>query len=246
MSAVPNRTRLNVPESLKQQLLDFQRRVWSTQMLGAAALAVAGVLIAFLTVFLLDRLWDTPQAVRLVLFVGTLVAWLAIPYALYRWVGAIAVWINWLAYCVSVSRLVISLLSVIELADNDAEQARSRALCAAAIQQVADAARARDLNKAAPPSRARLWVTTVVIGCSCALALVLVSPEATQNAWTRLSAPWRDTPRYTFTSIEDLASHRVVPHGESWPMVVQLSDRSRWEPSVATLEIAGLQRSRPS
>lgn len=241
MSAVPNRQRLNVPESLKQQLLSFQRRVWSTQMLGAAAFAIAGVLIAFLTVYLLDRFWDTPKTIRLAIFTGTLAAWLAIPYALYRWV-----WchrrLDQLARLLRVRESIgDQLLSVIELADSDAEQARSRTLCAAAIQQVAEAASTRDLNRAAPRSRARGWTTTVAIGCGCTMVLALISPEATQNAWARLSAPWRDTPRYTFTSIDKLNEHPIVPHGESWPMVVRLADQSRWTPSVATLEIAGLQ-----
>ncbi len=240
MSAVPNRQRLNVPESLKQQLLSFQRRVWSTQMLGAAFFAVAGLLTAFLAVYLLDRLWDTPKAIRLAIFFGTLAAWLVIPWAFYRWV-----WchrrLDQLARLLRVRESIgDQLLSVIELADNDAEQARSRSLCAAAIEQVAQAARTRDLNKAAPRARVSLWTSVVAVGCAAAAALALFSPEATRNAWARLSAPWRDTPRYTFTAIESLAAHRIVPHGESWPMVVKLADESRWTPEVAKLEVGGL------
>lgn len=241
MSAAPSRQRLNVPDSLKQQLLGFQRRVWSTQMLGAAAFAITGVLIAFLAVYALDRLGDTPKSIRVAIFLGTLAAWLAIPYALYRWV-----WchrrLDQLARLLRVRESIgDQLLSVIELADNDAEQARSRSLCAAAIQQVAEAASTRDLNKAAPQSRARLWTIAVAVSCVCALMLAIFSPEATRNAWARLSAPWLDTPRYTFTAIEKLDEHRVVPHGESWPMTVRLAEKSRWSPTLAKLEIPGQQ-----
>ncbi len=204
MSSVSSRQRLNVPESLKQQLLRFQQRVWSTQMLAAIAFAVAGVLVAFLAVYGMDRFVDTPKLVRLTIFFGTLAVWLAVPWAFYRWV-----WchrrLDQLARLLRVREPIgDQLLSVIELADSDTEQSRSRSLCAAAIAQVAEAAQQRDLNQAAPRSRAGLWGTVVVCGCACALVLAIVSPEATSNAWSRLSAPWRDTPRYTFTAINEL------------------------------------------
>lgn len=241
MNAVPNRQRLNVPESLKQQLLGFQRRVWSTQILSAFAFAITGMVVAFLTVYLFDRIGDTPKSLRTVIFTLTIAAWLGIPYALYRWV-----WrhrsLDQLARLLRVGDSIgDQLLSVIELSENDAEQARSRSLCAAAIQQVAVAAGSRDLNRAAPQSRVRLWMMAAGVSCACALASSIATPDAASNAWARLSAPWLDTPRYTFTSIQQLNEHRVVPHGESWPMVVRLSDQSRWSPAAAKLEIAGMQ-----
>lgn len=241
MSAVTNRERLNLPDSLKQQLLHFRSRVWSTQMLGAVSFSVSGVLIAFLVVYGLDRIWDTPAGLRLALFTATLVAWMAVPWAVYHWL-----WchrrMDQLARLLRMRELAIGdqLLSVIELAENEHEQARSRSLCAAAIQQVADAARNRDLRLAAPRSGARFWTSTGAVACAIACALFFLSPEAAKSAWARMSAPWRDTPRYTFTMLERVPDHKVLAHGESSTIAVGLTESSRWEPPAARLEIVGL------
>ena len=247
MSAVPKSDgrglsdRLSVPSSLREQLEQFRSRVWSTKMLESLTFAVAGVLVAFLVVYSVDRFTDTPRLIRFAIFVATLACWLAIPYAFHRWV-----WrhrrLDQLARLLRVREPNIGdqLLSVIELADNDQEQARSRTLCAAAIAQVAEAAKKRDLNTAAPRTRVKAWTYVVVGSAVAALALTAFSPAATSNAWARLMAPWRDTPRYTFTSVQQVASHMVVPHGEAVTLPVQLDAESRWQPSRGSLSIDGL------
>ncbi|MGN6544789.1 MAG: hypothetical protein ACTHK7_07055, partial [Aureliella sp.] len=151
MSAVPNRERLSVPESLKQQMHEYQVRVWSTQMLAALAFATAGVLLAFLTVFLIDRVVDTPRSLRWAVLLAVLAAWLVVPWALYRWVWCHRK-LDQLARLLRLRQPSIGdqLLSVIELAESDYEQARSRTLCAAAFSQVAEAVRQHDLKVAAP------------------------------------------------------------------------------------------------
>ena len=77
---------LKVPDSLKDQLSGFRSKVWTTKMAEALALALAAVLIAFLTVFVIDRFWDTPASVRSTIFFVTLAIWLVVPWALHRWV----------------------------------------------------------------------------------------------------------------------------------------------------------------
>ena len=238
MSAIPKSDerglaeRLSVPNSLREQLQQFRSRVWSTKMLESLAFAVAGVLIAFLVVFAIDRFIDTPQTVRFGIFIATLASWLAIPWAFHRWV-----WrhrrLDQLAKLLRVREPNIGdqLLSVIELADSDHEQARSRSLCAAAIAQVADAAKKRNLNDAAPLSRVKAWSYAVVGSAIAVLALAVFSPAATGNAWARLMTPWRDTPRYTFTTLQPIASHMVVPHGEAVTLPIKLDDNSRWQPN---------------
>ncbi len=247
MSAVPRpdgrslAERLSVPNSLREQLEQFRSRVWSTKMLESLAFAVAGVLVAFLTVYAFDRFVDTPQALRVGIFIATLACWLAVPWALHRWV-----WrhrrLDQLARLLRVREPNIGdqLLSVIELAENDQEQARSRTLCAAAIAQVAEAAKKRDLNVAAPPARVKTWSYVVVASAVAAAILAILSPAATSNAWSRLMTPWRDTPRYTFTRIEPVANHLVVPHGEEYKLPIKLGADSRWQPNTAALSIEGL------
>ncbi len=232
---------LRVPDSLKQQLASFRGRVWLTKMAEALALAVAAVLVAFLVVFLVDRLWDTPQWIRLGIFVATVAVWLVVPWALHRWV-----WrhrrMDQLARLLRVREPNIGdqLLGVIELAESDTEQARSRTLCAAAIEQVAETARHRDFSEAAPQSRVKLWGTVVAATACIAAVLFVAAGPAARNAWARLAAPWYDTPRYTFTRVQPLADNYVVPHGETVAWTVTLDQASQWAPERATLEIPGL------
>lgn len=234
-------SRLEVPGSLKQQLRAFRARVWSTKVAEAFVTASSVLLLAYLTVYVADRFLDTPRSLRFAVFVVALVLWLLIPWVLHRWV-----WRNrrldQLARLLRVREPSVGdqLLSVIELAESDAEQARSRTLCAAAIRQVAETAKSRDFTAAAPPTRLRGW--SVVLGISGVATLLLswLFPTAAGNAWARFTAPWRNTPRFTFTSIEPLAAVWVVPHGEATPFSFRLAEHSQWQPALATLQIEQL------
>ncbi len=231
-------TRLVVPESLKLQLRGFRDRVWSTKLMEAVTLAAVGVLLAFLTVYLCDRLLDTPRSARLGLFIGALALWLVVPWALHRWV-----WRNrkldQLARLLRVREPNVGdqLLSVIELAENETEQARSRSLCAAAIAQVAEVAKTRNFNLAAPPTRLRSLSWLLGLSALTTLLLAALFPTAASNAWARFATPWRDTPRYTFTTLVPLPSNLVVAHGEATEMDVRLADDTRWRPESARLQI---------
>ena len=121
-------------------------------MIEAVAAAVFGLVAAFLVMFLVDRVWETPRGVRAALFVAAWVGLALFPLALYRWV-----WRN--RRLDELARLLgrkhpqigDQLLGVIELVRSDTEQARSRALCEAAIRQVAEDARRRDFRAQCPP-----------------------------------------------------------------------------------------------
>ena len=233
--------RLVVPDSLKRQLRGFRDRVWTTKLVEAVVLGAVGLLLAFLTVYVCDRLFDTPRAARLGLFVAALALWLVVPWAIHRWV-----WKNrrldQLARLLRVREPNVGdqLLSVIELADNESEQARSPALCAAAIAQVAEAAKGRNFMEATPPNRLRGLAVLLGVGVVATILLAALFPTATSNAWARFSAPWRDTPRYTFTALVPIASQRVVPHGEATEFIIHLADDTRWHPESAKLQIDGL------
>ncbi|MCA9183712.1 MAG: hypothetical protein KDA51_19760, partial [Planctomycetales bacterium] len=233
--------RLVVPDSLKRQLRGFRDRVWATKLGEAIVLGTVGLLLAFLTVYVCDRWFDTPRAARMGLFVAALALWLVVPWAIHRWV-----WKNrrldQLARLLRIREPNVGdqLLSVIELADNESEQARSPALCAAAIAQVAESAKSRNFMEATPPTRLR--GLAVLLGAAAMVTTLLATlfPTATSNAWARFSAPWRNTPRYTFTALEPIASQRVVPHGEATEFHVHLAADTRWHPESAKLQIDNL------
>src|SRR5262245_41216816 len=130
MSLVQSHSQLELPDSLQAQLHAFRRRVWSIKIVEAVCAAGFGILVAFLLMFAVDRLWGTPSWVRVVLFVVAAVGCANLPRAIYRWV-----WLNrqleQLARLLTLKHPGIGdqLLGIIELVHSDSEQARSLQLC---------------------------------------------------------------------------------------------------------------------
>ncbi|MBM4074955.1 MAG: hypothetical protein FJ267_04850, partial [Planctomycetes bacterium] len=224
--------RLVLPSSLTDQLDQFRRRVWRIKSIEAACGAFFGILASYLIVFCLDRITETPMWVRLAVFVVAIAGCAFVPIYLHRWI-----WCHRRAE--QLARLLSrkhpslgdQLLGIIELVKSDSEQSRSRALCEAAIRQVADEAGHRDFNDAVPRSRHRLWAWVAGVPAVVAVFLLCLFPAAAANAWYRFLAPWHETPRYTFAAIEKLPERLVVPHGEPVSIAVKLKDDSRWSPS---------------
>ncbi|MEO8499239.1 MAG: hypothetical protein ABI614_29590, partial [Planctomycetota bacterium] len=133
------------------------------------------------------------------------------------------------------------LLGVIELASDDSEQARSRALCAAAMAQVAADAQTRDFRHATPASRHREWTWLAGVSLAGVATLFALFPAAATNAWSRFATPWQDTPRYTFAAVQSLPEQMIVPHGEPFTIDVPLQQDSRWRPTTGEVQL-GLQQ----
>ncbi len=238
MSRLQSQTRLQIPTSLSDQLLAFRRRVWSSKMTEAVACAAAAVLVAYLTLFALDRMFDTPRPILWVLAVGAGVGCLLVPYYFHRWV-----WRNrrleQLARLLArkLPRVGDQLLGAIELAGSDSEQSRSRRLCEAAIEQAAADTAKRDLRETAPVSYAKPAILLASLTGMAAFALALFYPLAASNAWARLASPWGEVPRYTFAAAEPLANDYIVPHGEDFELSINLLPTSEWFPNEAKLVI---------
>lgn len=239
MSLAPPQDRLRLPETLRDQLHGFRRRVWAIKLTEAAAAAVFGVVLAFLVLFGLDRIWETPGWTRALLFTAAWVGAALFPLAVYRWV-----WRNHrldeLARLLTRKHPQIGdqLLGIIELVRSDSEQARSRELCEAAIEQVADDARRRDFRDAVPNPRHRLWGWLVGVPGLLALGLLALCPQAVTNTWQRLLTPWRSTPRYTFAAIEPLPDRLIVAHGEPFVIAARLRDKTAWKPGEGSVQLA--------
>ena len=232
--------RLSLPESLRRKLMEFRKRVWTVKSIESLAIAVLGIFVAFLAVYLLDRFFDTPSQLRGLLLAAALLVCCVLPWAAYQWI-----WrkrrLDQLALLLRHKHPSVGdqLLGIIELVDNDEEQARSRELCEAAVKQVAEEAETRDLTNAVPNPRHKLFAGLAGGGALATLILLCYSPVATGNAWSRFLMPWRDTPRYTFTMIETQDDSQVVPHGEVFPFEVRLKEESRWHPDTAQIQLAG-------
>ena len=230
--------RLQVPATLESQLRDYRRCVWTKKMVEAAAVAVAAILLAYLAVFISDRLWDTPSWARLGALAGAAAVCTIVPLFLYKWV-----WqrrrLDQLARLLShkLPRVGDQLLGVIELAESDAEQSRSRTLCQAAIEHVAADARHRDFRAAAPEGRPRAWSVAAGAAAVVAIALLVRFPPAASNAWARFLGPFDNIPRYTFAAVEPLADEIIVAHGEPFSLAARLAADSQWRPKEAELQL---------
>jgi hypothetical protein len=240
MSLAYPHERLQLPDGLRRQLHDFRRRVWLIKMVEAGCTAAFAVVAAYLLMFLLDRAFDTPPWLRATLFVAAFVGCLRIPAALYRWV-----WRNrrleQLAMLLARKHPAVGdqLLGIIELVRNDFEQARSRALCEAAVREVAKDAQSRDFSDAVPAPRHKTWVYTAAVPIVAAVALAVAFPAAARSAWARLLSPWGSAPRYTFAALENLPTRLVVPHGESFTVTAKLADGTVWHPVSGEAQIDG-------
>lgn len=233
-------TKLQVPESLKQQLLAFRRRVWTIKFVEAAAIVAVGFGVAFLSVYLVDRWGGMPTPVRAAMLIAAITLTALIPWFVYRWVLRLLA-LEPLARLLGQRLPAVGdqLLGVIELSKNGSEQARSPALCQAAMRQVAEDASTRDFSQATPPCRHRLWASLATLTAIIVTAVAVLYPAASANAFARLVMPWKEIPRYTFTRIESLPEKWVVAHGEPVSLQVKLQDDTRWQPPVGQLSIAG-------
>ena len=124
---------LALPEGLRRQLDAFRRTVWTIKAIEAFCGALFGVLVAWLVLFLLDRVSDTPAAVRWTLFAAAVASCAAIPVAFHRWIWSHR-GLDRLARLIArrFPSLGDQLLGIVEIVRNQSEQQRSRALCEAA------------------------------------------------------------------------------------------------------------------
>jgi hypothetical protein len=242
MSQAQWHNELRIPAALALKLGEFRRRVWTIKLVEAIAVAAISVLVAFLLVFALDRLFDTPAWLRTLIGLSAAIGCCAVPWFLHHWVWRFRK-LDQLARLLSRKMPGIGdqLLGIIELADNRREQSRSPALCQAAIEQVSDDAQHRDFRAATPDSRLRSALTCAVTLIFIVALLAELVPAAASNALARLARPWGDTPRYTFAALQPLPSELVVAHGEPFHLTAKLATDSAWKPATATATLASQQ-----
>lgn len=236
--SVSSPDRLQLPASLTTQLHDFRKRVWTIKSIEAACGALFGVIVSYLTLFVLDRIIDTPTSARVAIFLVAVTGCALVPLYLHRWI-----WqhrrLEQLARLISRKSPSFGdqMLGVIELVRNESEQQRSRALVEAAVNQVADVASKRDFSDAVPNPRHRLWAWMAGVPTAVAIIALAMFPAAASNAWARFLAPWKSIDRYTFTAIEKLPPRVVVPHGEPVTIAVPLKTDSKWHPESGTTQV---------
>ena len=226
-----------IPESLRLQLADFRRLLWRVKILEAVAAGVIGLLVSFLLVYGMDRLWPTPGWIRLLVLMGGVSMFsIFAPYWLHRWV-----WQRRLES--QLARLIAKrfpglgdrLLGVIELQhQEDHPDSLSPRLREAAMEGVANEIGQRKLEQALPAQRHRRW-SLVAIGLAVASAAAFtLTPRAGLNALQRWLMPFSNTERYTFVRLDHPPSFLAVAFGEAFDVTLRLSKESEQHPSTAS------------
>ncbi|MBT3470614.1 MAG: hypothetical protein HN467_14955, partial [Opitutae bacterium] len=236
MKLETQKNRIHLPSGIRGRLQEFQRRVHVIKMAEGVFAAIFGLALSYCILFGLDRIWNTPSAVRwFILFSGSLGFGVFLPLKFHRWV-----WCHRKLKQVakllrkSFPRLGDQLLGIIELATNDHEQERSSTLVKAAMIQVDESTRDRDFNKALPDTRHIHWAVTALAVLVLGAGTILVVPAAGWNALYRWAMPWKNIDRYTFAQLGDLPDRLIVPYAEPFVLEASLKDSSEWKPDKAS------------
>ena len=227
-----------IPDELQRQLQAFRRSLWRIKIAEALLAGCLGLIVSFLFVFLLDRFFETPATLRLIILVtGTSLFAIFAPYWIYRWVYGHRRE-NQLARLISLRfpKLGDRLLGAVELQDQQEEiENLSPQLREAAMRDVAREASKLDLATALPRPLHRKWLLAVVTLSCITAALLLSVPEAGVNSLKRWIMPFAGTERFTFTRLDlsAIGNPERVPYGEAFSLTIPLSKDTEYKPKEA-------------
>ena len=226
------KTAVNLPPRMKAALEQYQKRVWTIKLAEGALAAIFGILVSYIIVFCLDRVFDTPTLLRvLILVVGMVGMVFLLPLKYYNWV-----WKH--RQLDGVARLLQQkfprfgdhVLGIVELARNREDQLSSPTLVEAAMRQVDAEVARHNLADAVPNPRHRRWALAAALPLVLVVIGAVVIPATSWNTFARWLTPWRDVARYTFAQLEGESGLRVVPYAEPFEVEARLKDNSPWKP----------------
>lgn len=233
MPANLNDWNVTLPEELRQQFVQVERRLWRVETAAVCCAAAGGLIFSWLVLFVSDRFWDSPVWLRLGLAgAGAAAAVAAGVFWARRWV-----WRR--RNLESLARLVQKryrllgdrLLGIVELAQEKEHGGNfSPALYHAAIRQVADEARGYDFAKSVSATPARRWALGTAAAAVCLVLTFLLLPRAAVNSLARWFLPAASIPRYTLVELSGVPAHLIVAHGEPFHVTANVRYRSFWKP----------------
>lgn len=223
---------VNLPPRMKAALEQYQKRVWTIKLAEGVLGAIFGILVSYIIVFCLDRVFDTPTLLRAFILVMGMVGMIfLLPMKYYNWV-----WKH--RQLEGVARLLQHkfprfgdhVLGIVELARNREDQLASPTLVEAAMRQVDAEVARHNLADAVPNPRHRRWALAAALPLVLVVIGGVVIPATSWNTFARWLTPWRAVPRYTFAQLEGETGLRVVPYAEPFDVEARLKDNSPWKP----------------
>lgn len=231
---------INLPPRMKSALNQYKKRVWIIKLAEGTLAALFGLIISYLVVFGLDRLFDTHPLLRaLILVIGMVGMVVFLPLKYYNWV-----WKN--RRLEGIARLLQRkfprfgdhVLGIIELASDRSDKYSSPALISAAMRQVDEEVSRHNLAEAVPNPRHRRWALAVGIPLIIVIIGILIIPAPSRNALARWLTPWRKVERYTFAQLDGNTDNRVVAYAEPFNVNAQLKENSPWKPESGQAQYA--------
>ena len=231
---------VNLPPRMKAALEQYQKRVWIIKLAEGTLAAIFGLMISYLVVFGLDRVFDTPMLLRvLILLTGMVGMVLFLPLKYYNWV-----WkhrrLDGIARLLQhkFPRFGDHVLGIVELASHRSDGSASPALIEAAMRQVDAEVAKHNLADAVPNPRHLRWVWAVALPLILVVVGIVVIPATSRNALARWLTPWRDVDRYTFAQLDGETDLRVVAYAEPFDVQARLKTDSPWKPDSAEARYA--------
>jgi hypothetical protein len=229
-----------IPESLKQLLAEYRRKLWRIKITEALLAGIIGLVLSFLLVFALDRFVQTPALLRLgILLAGTSLFAIFAPLWMRRWV-----WghrrENELARLIAQKHpdLGDRLLGIIELQEQEeTKDSLSPRLRVAAMDTVAADAQKHGLQSALPSTWLGKAFAISFLLIALTIAAFFFAPQAGMNALQRWAMPLQNTERYTFTKLQNVPRSLVVPHGEAFTLTISLAADSEWKPATGEVRL---------
>ena len=233
-----------IPEELQKQLAEFQKHLWRVKVTEAVLAGIFGLVVSFLLVFFLERLFPIPPLARFaILLAGTSLSAVFAPLMVRRWVFGHRRE-DQLAKLISKKfpKLGDRLLGIVELQDQkESRETLSPELRAAAMEHVARQAAKRDMTDALPNSLHRKLAVGVIACVAITIIGFIAAPKAGSNALVRWAFPFSDTEHYTFTQFDPdkLPNPLIVAKGEAFPFHAYLKSDSDQKPAKAIAQFDG-------
>ena len=224
---------IKLPDNLKDNLGRTRRRALQVLLATTVFAAIALFGSSMLLLYISDRFWATPNSVRLLILISTLIVFVLFLVRHFRNRNSLAKDRDSVIKLVQrfFPKLGDSLQGAVELSSGE-HKGMSEALCSAAVKQVGQQTEGMDFTEAVSTQRRNkalkyFSIAAVVITLCC-----LIDYKALLNTAQRWALPLANIDRYTFINIADMKKDVYVEHGKDFELPVSIDENSRFKSSV--------------
>ena len=235
--------KMKLPDNLANNLQSVEKRWLNVQSTTVTFLSLTVFFLSLVVMYVSDRVWDTAPAFRAVLMVVTLVSFVT---AVLSWLKRKSDYTRTPYKIIKMvqghfSSLGDSLQGAVELSDDSIRPSNiSPELCDAAINQVANKTSKIDFSESVQTSNRKRYTRFFSILAVVVVVFYMVEPRALVNSFQRWINPFSNQARYTFVELKDLPAEKIVLHGETFTLDVEVEGDSKIKPEEIFWNFKGL------